>query len=142
MSRSSKTAECPPELIVLYDGECPFCNAYVRMLRLREAVGRVELVNARSDSAYRREVVRQGLELDEGMAALFGGRWYHGAEAMSLLSAMSTRSGIFNGLAARILKSPGRAAMLYPALRACRNLTLRLLGRRKIGDAASNVANG
>ena len=33
---------------LIYDGACIFCDAYVRLLALREAVGPVELIDARS----------------------------------------------------------------------------------------------
>ncbi|KAA9011069.1 DUF393 domain-containing protein [Sphingobium limneticum] len=34
--------------IIIYDGECIFCQNYVRFFRLREAIGAVELLDARS----------------------------------------------------------------------------------------------
>jgi predicted DCC family thiol-disulfide oxidoreductase YuxK len=36
-------------LTVIYDGECPFCANYVRLYRLRQLVGRVQLVDARGN---------------------------------------------------------------------------------------------
>ena len=35
------------EAWLVYDGDCPFCSAYVRFVRLRDAVGTVHLVDAR-----------------------------------------------------------------------------------------------
>jgi hypothetical protein len=36
------------KLLIVYDGACPFCNAYVSLLRLRESM-QVELLSARSN---------------------------------------------------------------------------------------------
>lgn len=112
-------------LEIYYDGECPFCSAYVRMLNLRRAVGRVELIDARSGDPKVARLLRAGLDLDEGMAVRHGGRLFHGADAVQLLSALSDR-----GVMQVLLRSPRRAAILYPALRAGRRLTLRLMNRR------------
>ena len=29
---------------IVYDGDCPFCRSYVSLMKLREAVGKVTLV--------------------------------------------------------------------------------------------------
>lgn len=126
----------PPELTVVYDGECPFCAAYVRMTRLRAAAGRVELVNARDPHPVVDEARAAGLDLDRGMVVKAGGRLYHGDAAMTLLAGLTTPSGLFNRLTAWAFRSPARARVIYPPMVAGRALTLRLLGRRKLSQAA------
>ncbi len=37
-------------LSILYDGQCPFCRRYTDLLRLRQSVGEVRLVDLRRDS--------------------------------------------------------------------------------------------
>lgn len=114
---------------IFYDGECPFCSAYARMLNLRRTVGRVELIDARSADPRLKALRAQGVDLDEGMAVVYGGRLYVGAEAVRILSVLSESGGILRAL----MRSPRRAALLYPLLKGGRNLTLKLLGRRPIG---------
>ncbi|UIY31430.1 DUF393 domain-containing protein (plasmid) [Neorhizobium galegae] len=61
-----------PALTIIYDGECPFCSQYVKLLKLRDAVGKVELVNAR-DKHPAVDIVRSaGVVLDNTMAILQG----------------------------------------------------------------------
>lgn len=120
-------------LTIVYDGDCPFCSAYVAMLRLRDAAGPVTLLDARTpDHPLIARIHAEGLDLDDGMAVDYAGRLWHGDAAMTLLASLTTPSGPFNRASAWAFRSPLRARLLYPPLRAGRNLTLRLLGRRKI----------
>lgn len=120
------------ENYIIYDGECPFCTRYVRFLRLREAVGAVDLVDARSDDTRVAAALDAGYDLDEGMIVSLNGAVYHGADCIHRLALLSTSSGLFNRLNAFWFRSPTVSRVLYPLLRACRNAVLRLLGRGKI----------
>lgn len=51
---------------------------------------------------------------------------------MNLLALLSTPSSTFNRVNGLIFRSPTASRILYPVLRAGRNATLRLLGRRRI----------
>ncbi|WP_156840532.1 thiol-disulfide oxidoreductase DCC family protein [Novosphingobium aquimarinum] len=119
---------------IVYDGECPFCSAYVKMLRLRAALGPVELIDARSGHPQVEKLKARGVDLNEGMAVIVSDRIHHGAEAVRWLSLMTTPSASLNGLAAWILRGRIRSRLLYPVLRSGRNAALRLLGRRRIGS--------
>ena len=120
--------------VVIYDGQCPFCSTYVRFARLRETVGPVELVDARSGGPVIEELVSAGLDLDEGMLLKYGGRLYHGADCLNMLSVLSSHSGLINRLMALVFARPEVARLAYPMLRAGRNATLRLLGRKRIKE--------
>ena len=122
---------------LLYDGECPFCSRYVKLVRFREAVGRVRLIDARQDSALLAEIAAANLNLDEGMVLKLNGRYYHGAECIHTLALLSTPSTMFNRLNIAIFRAPTLARLLYPLLRAGRNTVLRLLGRSKINVTAT-----
>jgi predicted DCC family thiol-disulfide oxidoreductase YuxK len=119
-------------LAIVYDGECPFCSAYVRLVRLKEAVGPVRLIDARRDPETASLLRSKGIEVDETMAVTYGGATYAAAEAIELLSLLSSDAGFLNRMMARLLRDKRRAKRLYPLLRAGRNLALRLLGRRRI----------
>jgi len=116
---------------LIYDSECPFCTAYVRRARLKKNV-ELRLVDARSNDPLVETVVEMGLDLNEGMVLKSGSDFYHGADCIHVLALMSSRSGLFNKVNALIFASPTLARILYPILRAGRNLTLRLLGRERI----------
>jgi predicted DCC family thiol-disulfide oxidoreductase YuxK len=132
MQHHRPTSEGP---VVIYDGECPFCAAYVRMTRLRESAGPVRLVDARSGAPEVAEARAAGLDLDRGMVVKLDGRLYHGDAAMTALALLTTPSGAFNRLMRTLFRRPALARVLYPPMVAGRKLTLRLLGRRPIGPA-------
>ena len=129
------TNAAPVGATIVYDGGCPFCSAYVRLVRLRDAVGPVELVDARHGGAVVDEIVAAGLDLDDGMVLKMGGAFYHGDECLNRLALLSTSSGAFNRITARLFRNPAAARLAYPALRAGRNLALRLMGRKKLDIA-------
>ncbi|MEO3433046.1 DCC1-like thiol-disulfide oxidoreductase family protein [Inquilinus sp. CAU 1745] len=123
----------PPKAAwLVYDGACPFCTAYARYVRVRRSVGVLELVDARKGGPLVEEVREAGLDLDQGMVLKMGGRLYHGADCLNVLAMLGSRSGLFNRLNAAIFRSPALSRALYPSLRAGRNLTLSLIGRRRL----------
>lgn len=123
-----------PAAWLVYDGDCPFCSRYVTLVRLRKSLGQVALVNAREGGPLVDEIVKAGLDLDEGMVLKLGDRYLHGAECIHALALMSGPSNLFNRLNAAVFRSPRVARLLYPVLRAGRNATLRLLGRDRLAD--------
>ena len=123
------------DIYVIYDGECPFCSAYVRMVRLRNVAGKVHLLDAREPHPVVEEIKALGFDFDEGMALKIGDAIYHGDDCVHQLAMMSGPSGVLNRLHFWVFQNPKRAKLLYPYLRAGRNLALRLLGKRKIGAA-------
>jgi predicted DCC family thiol-disulfide oxidoreductase YuxK len=120
------------ELVLIYDGDCPVCSSYVRYVRLKEAAGKLTLVNAREGGEWVNKVVAAGLSLDEGMALYYGGRFYHGVDCIHMLALLSTPSGVFNRVNGRIFSHPRLARALYPVLRAGRNSLLRILNRPQL----------
>lgn len=128
------------DIYVIYDGECPFCSAYVRMVRLREVAGTVHLLDARQPHPVVDALKSRGFDFDEGMALKIGDAVYHGDECVHQLAMMSGPSGALNALHFWIFKNPTRTKFLYPFLRSGRNLALRLLGKRKIAEVESPPA--
>ncbi|MBC8048523.1 MAG: DUF393 domain-containing protein [Chitinophagales bacterium] len=118
---------------IVYDGECPFCTRYAKLVRLRETVGPVRIIDARSDDPLVAEVKAAGLDLDEGMAVKFNGRIYHGDECVHLLSLLTTPSGLVNRFMKTVFSSRRMSRIFYPWMVAGRNLSLRAMGNKKIG---------
>jgi predicted DCC family thiol-disulfide oxidoreductase YuxK len=131
-----KAMKCPEpdEVALIYDGECPVCTIYSQAVDVdQEVAPGVQRVDARAGGELVARAVAAGLDLDEGMVVAYGGEFYHGADALHLMSTLAPRTGLRNRLNRLLFGSRSVARAIYPALRAGRNTLLRLLGRSKIG---------
>jgi predicted DCC family thiol-disulfide oxidoreductase YuxK len=124
---------------IYYDGECPFCANYVSLLRLRESAGRVALVDLRGDADARSRMQALGHDPDLGMVVETGGASYAGSDALNALALLTTPSGVFNRLNAWAFRSAAASRIVYPLMRAGRNLVLTLLGRQPIAGEDAGV---
>ena len=122
------------DILLVYDRQCPACNYYCQLARIRESVGNLVLIDAREKSPVMDEITAAGLDIDHGMVLKVGSELYYGSDAIHSLALMSTRAGFFNRLCYWCFRSKRVAGVLYPLLRSCRNLLLRILGRSKINN--------
>jgi predicted DCC family thiol-disulfide oxidoreductase YuxK len=120
------------DLVVIYDGQCIFCNSYIKLLRLRASAGEVLLRDARAGNLVKQVKSTLGLDLDDGMLVLYGDRAYYGADGMHILASLTSRSNAWNALTAFVFRRRWLARLLYPLLKAGRLMALFLLGRPRI----------
>ena len=111
---------------LIYDGACIFCDAYVRLISLREAVGPVELIDARSGDPRLRAYESAGYDLNEGMLFEYNGTVYFGADAVNILATLSTHVSTFNRINGALLSKQPVARFFYPMFKFCRTITLKL----------------
>jgi predicted DCC family thiol-disulfide oxidoreductase YuxK len=117
---------------LVYDGECPVCKTYCKYIRIRAAVGRLHLVDARQPGALMDEITAAGLDIDQGMVVKFKDVMYYGPDAIHVLTLLSTPSGWFNRINYYFFSSTIGAKIFYPLGKAFRNLLLKLLGIKYI----------
>jgi predicted DCC family thiol-disulfide oxidoreductase YuxK len=122
------------EILLVYDWECPACDTYCRRVRVRPSAGKLHLVNARETTASMEEITKAGLDIDQGMVVKMGGRLYYGSDAIHALAVVSSPSDLFNRLSHYVFRSKTLSRILYPGLRACRNLLLKAMGKTKINN--------
>lgn len=122
------------EIILVYDKQCPVCDTYCQVLRIRKTAGKLIIVNARDDSEVMAEITDQGLDIDQGMVLKMGNKLYYGSDAIHALALISSRTGIFNRLNYWLFKSKTVSRLFYPLLRIFRNMLLKMLGKTKINN--------
>lgn len=125
---------------IYYDGECPFCTRYVKLLRLKQSIGDVNLIDLRDDPALRKDLTDAGFDLDQGMVVEFEGQRLGGADATNALAMMSTPSNLFNQLNKTLFSAPAISTAIYPVLRSGRWLTLFLMGRKSIYETVDDMS--
>ena len=123
-----------PEILLVYDKECPACNTYCQIIRIRETVGDLKIIDARKNSGVMDEITKSRLDLDRGMVLKMEEQLYYGSDAMHALALISSRSGLLNRINYWMFKSKSVSSWLYPVLRLFRNLLLKILGKTKINN--------
>jgi hypothetical protein len=117
---------------LIYDGECPVCSAYSRAVRIRQDLGGLRLIDARTNPEWVSTLGDLNINLNSGFALLIGNNVYSGHEAINALALISSNSSIFNRANYLLFRDANRAKFLYPSLRCVRNILLKLLGRLPI----------
>ena len=132
----TQLARIAPEagITIVYDGECPFCSNFVALMTLKEAVGRVDLIDARSAHPIVGTLFEQKYDLDEGMVVIYGEKIYYGSDAVAIISALSNHDGWIARLISLALRRPRRANVIYPWMKAGRRTVLKMLGRSRIRE--------
>ena len=123
-----------PEILLIYDKECPACDTYCQIVKIRETVGNLKIIDAREKSKVLEEITELGLDIDQGMVLKMGGQFYYGSDAIHALALISSRSGLLNLINYWIFKSKSASSWVYPVLRLFRNLLLKMLGKTKINN--------
>lgn len=126
--------ESQEKIVLVYDKECPACNNYCQLIQINKTVGKLEIVNARDSSDVMNEVTALGWDIDQGMVLKMGESLYYGSDAIHTLALISSRSGVFNRFNYWLFKSKKVSKILYPMLRACRNLLLKMLRVSKVNN--------
>lgn len=119
---------------IVYDGECPFCSNYMALVKLSNNIGSVKLINAREFGQEVKAVMDAGLDLDDGMVLNYQGQMYHGADCIHMIALLSEDAGLFGKINNWVFQSAVRSKTLYPMLRFFRNITLWIMGRKKVKD--------
>ena len=118
-------------IIIIYDGDCPFCRSYITLTRLKELANTI-LLNAREEPALCQELLDEGVSLDDGMVVIINNQVHHGGDAINRITLLSSKNTLFNKFAYLVFSKPVISKVAYPFLRGIRNITLRLLGKRPI----------
>lgn len=113
---------------LVYDGQCPICTVYCKYVRIKKTVGQLHLVDARTPNPWMDRITQAGLDIDQGMALFVNDNLYYGADAIHMLTLLSTSSGIFNRVNYCLFRSRFGAAVFYPIAKFFRLLILKILG--------------
>lgn len=119
---------------LVYDGDCPFCSAGAQTVRIKQAVGHLQILNAREAEGHplMAEIKARALDLNEGIVVKLADRLYHGADALHLLAMIGSDKGWLNRLNVTLFRHRAVVRFTYPALKALRGASLKLFGKTPI----------
>jgi len=120
------------EIKIVYDGECPICNNYVQMVRLKESVKIVSLIDARKNDDYVTAMLDRNLDINQGMLVIYGNQLYYASDAMNILALLTGKTSWMNRIVNAVFRHRALAQLFYPLCKSGRNLLLFLLNRSKI----------
>ena len=69
--------------LFIYDGECPFCNHFAKLLELKSGIPEIAIVNGRENISQIIDLYKKGFDLDKGAILLKGNDILHGAKAIN-----------------------------------------------------------
>jgi predicted DCC family thiol-disulfide oxidoreductase YuxK len=115
--------------VILYDGACPVCGEYLNLLKIRELVDEVRLVNARTRPDLVDGLRAAGYEINDGIVLAHQGGIVYGASALSVIAELGASERSINRASAAVFRLPLIGEIFYVVLKAGRKLLLRLLGR-------------
>ena len=75
-----------PDILLVYDKECPACNYYCNLVRIRESVGNLVLVDARDGGPVMDEITATVSDIDQGMVLEVGDNVYYGQQRRHTIS--------------------------------------------------------
>ena len=120
--------ESSEKIVLIYDGECPFCERYSDYISLRRT-REIALRDAREHPDLVNELRSRGYDLNKGMALLWGDDVYLGRSAMSVLDTLTMTRGAWDASLRHFLRIPGMLYVVYPICRLFRWIALKLLGK-------------
>lgn len=128
--------ETPQDIWFIYDGDCPICQTGASFYKVRQSVGKVVTVDARTEKNHPvlLEVNKARLNLDDGMVIKFNGTLYQGAAALHLMATLGADEGILNTINNALFKNEALAKTLYPYMRMGRNIALKIKGIGNINN--------
>jgi predicted DCC family thiol-disulfide oxidoreductase YuxK len=132
--QSASTASEAPAIWLVYDGDCPFCSASARTVRIKQAVGQLHILNAREADGHplMDEIKARALDLNQGIVVKLGEDLYHGADALHLLAMIGSEHGWLNRLNVSLFRNRAVVRFAYPVLKGLRGASLKLLGKTPI----------
>ena len=119
------------EIIIIYDGDCIYCDNFTRFIALKKKIKNVKLLNARVSSNRLVKKIKKEFNLDEGMVVIFGDKKFYGSDALCFLSSLELSSSRISFLLF-FTKYKLISKILYPFMKFGRTVTLFLRGKKRL----------
>mgnify|MGYP001185871157 CR=1 FL=1 len=119
----------PESIVLIYDGQCPFCNMFAQLVELKGHIPCLSIKNGRSDISQLTLLYNKGYDLDKGAILLKDGEVLHGASAVNwICSQMSEPSSALLEILKVLFASKESTNFIFPLLIWSRRIVLFMKG--------------
>jgi len=108
-----------------YDGDCPFCNRYADILKLKKCFD-IKILDARVDKSWKE--CKEGIILDDGVILIYNGKCFQGVEAIDMLLNICKYEGVFFSLQKFIFSNKFLGNVVYACFKFFRKVALAIKG--------------
>lgn len=111
-------------LYLIYDGDCILCSNSAQAIKIKNSVGHLEIINARTSHPLVTEALENGFDLNEGILVKYNNQYFYGADAVHFLALIGSPSDTFNKISSSIFKYKWVSYCFYPFFKLIRNIIL------------------
>ena len=119
------------EIIIYYDGECPYCKSYTKIIDIRKKYS-FELKDARLHPLEISNLNDQGYKIENGILMVFKGEIFQGAKALKMIDHLIYKKTTISKLYGLIIGLPFFANIIYPIVKTIRIITLKIMGIKRM----------
>ncbi len=113
------------EIILIYDGECPFCNHFAQLLNIKSSLPNLKILDGRKNLSQLTNLYKKGYDLNNGAILINKEEILHGSDAVNFIcSQIKEPKDSLLELLRIIFKSKKRSKWLFPFLLIARRLLL------------------
>ena len=117
--------------LFIYDGECPFCNHFAQLVKLKSNIPSLQILDGRKNLDQLTRLYKQGYDLNKGAILLNNGNIKHGADAINwICSEVKEVDHSLLEILRLIFTSNKRSKILFPFLLWGRRISLTFKGKR------------
>lgn len=113
-------------LYLLYDGECPLCCHFAHALNIKNAIGNLQLINAREPHPLVSAAYARGFDPDQGIIVIYNDQYYFGADAVHFLAMLNSSHSKLNAITASLFRVKLFVKLLYPIIKLIRRILLKI----------------
>lgn len=109
------------KITLYYDGDCPFCNKYASILKLKKCF-ELDIKNSRDDLSWKK--CNDNLILDDGVILTYNDKCYQGVEAINMFLQLCKYKGLFFSFQKFIFSNKFLGNIVYSCFKFFRKIAL------------------
>ncbi|MCK9162271.1 MAG: DUF393 domain-containing protein [Arcobacter butzleri] len=118
------------DIVVFYDKECPFCDAYHDYIKLKSTYD-LKLLNAREELQEITKLKAKGFDINDGVIVIIDSRIYQGSQAIFEINKLLKKENLKDKIGSKLIQTKLFSVVMYPLIKKLRNVVLFILRKDK-----------